>query len=222
MNRSRRRLLRQLSVLGLLSGAGIPGLIRDALAAGNYPSVQGMHKIKGDVRINGKPAREGQPVLPGDKVTTGADGEAIYVIDRNAFLQRSNSVVHFGKEAAKEFFRVVSGRILSVFEHGEKRLVVPTAVIGIRGTACYIEADPKKVYFCLCYGTAEIEPTAEPGRMERIETRHHDHPVYIHHDKGMPSMAKTEVANHTDDELIMLEWLNRRRPPFYGQGLSAY
>jgi len=100
--------------------------------------------------------------------------------------------------------------------------VVPTAVIGIRGTACYIEADPKKVYFCLCYGTAEIEPTAEPGRVERIETRHHDHPVYIHHDKGMPAMAKTEVANHTDDELIMLEWLNRRRPPFYGQGLSAY
>ena len=222
MNRSRRRLLQQLSVLGLLSGAGIPGLIRDALAAGNYPSVQGMHKIKGDVRINGRPAREGQPVLPGDKVTTGAGSEAIYVIDRNAFLQRSNRVVHFGKEAAKEFFRVVSGKILSVFEPGEKRLVVPTAVIGIRGTACYIEAEPKKVYFCLCYGTAEIEPMAEPGRMERIETRHHDHPVYIHHDKGMPSMADAKVANHTDDELIMLEWLNRRRPPFYGQGLSAY
>lgn len=222
MNRSRRRLLRQLSVLGLLSGMGIPGLIRDALAAGNYPSVQGMHKLKGDVRINGRPAREGQPVLPGDKVTTGAGSEAVYVIDRNAFLQRSNSVVHFGKEAAKEFFRVVSGRILSVFEPGAKRLVVPTAVIGIRGTACYIEAEPKKVYFCLCYGTAEIEPMAEPGRVERIETRHHDHPVYIHHDKGMPSMADAKVANHTDDELIMLEWLNRRRPPFYGQGLSAY
>jgi len=222
MNRSRRRLLKQLSALGLLSGMGIPGLIRDALAAGNYPSVQGMHKIKGDVRINGKPAREGQPVLPGDKVTTGAGSEAIYVIDRNAFLQRSNSVVHFGREAAKEFFRVVSGKILSVFETGEKRLVVPTAVIGIRGTACYIEAEPKQVYFCLCYGTAEIEPMAEPGRVERIETRHHDHPVYIHHDKGMPSMADAKVANHTDDELIMLEWLNRRRPPFYGQGLSAY
>ena len=222
MNRSRRRLLRQLSVLGLLSGMGIPGLIRDALAAGNYPSVQGMHKIKGDVRINGRPAREGQPVLPGDKVTTGAGSEAIYVIDRNAFLQRSNSVVHFGKEAAKEFFRVVSGRILSVFEPGEKRLVVPTAVIGIRGTACYIEAEPKKVYFCLCYGTAEVEPMAEPGRIERITTSHHDHPIFIHHDKGMPSMANAVAVNHTDDELIMLEWLNRRRPPFYGQGLSAY
>lgn len=222
MNRSRRRLLRQLSVLGLLSGMGIPGLIRDALAAGNYPGVQGMHKIKGDVRINDKPAREGQPVLPGDKVTTGAGSEAIYVIDRNAFLQRSNSVVHFGKEAAKEFFRVVSGKILSVFEPGAKRLVVPTAVIGIRGTACYIEAEPKKVYFCLCYGTAEVEPMAEPGRIERFTTSHHDHPIFIHHDRGMPSMANAVAVNHTDDELIMLEWLNRRRPPFYGQGLSAY
>ncbi|GAB5605506.1 FecR family protein [Sideroxyarcus sp. TK5] len=222
MNRSRRRLLQQLAALGLLSGAGIPGLIRDALAAGNYPSVQGMHKIKGDVRINGKAAKEGQPVLPGDKVTTGADSEAIYVIDRNAFLQRSNSTVSFSKDAAKEFMRVVSGKILSVFEHGEKRLVVPTAAIGIRGTACYIEAEPKQVYFCLCYGTALVEPNAEPGRVERIVTEHHDHPIFIHHDQGMPSMANTTVANHTDAELIMLEWLHRRRPPFYGLGLSAY
>jgi hypothetical protein len=222
MNKSRRRLLKQLSVLGLLSGPGIPGLIRSALAAGNYPSVQGMHKIKGDVRINGKPAREGQAVLPGDKVTTGANGEAIYIIDKNAFLQRSNSVVEFGKEAAKEFFRVVTGRILSVFEPGSKRLVVPTATIGIRGTACYIEAEQTKVYFCLCYGTAEIEPVAEPGRMERISTRHHDHPIFIHADKGMPAMAVAQPINHTDDELIMLEWLNHRRPPFYGQVFSTY
>jgi hypothetical protein len=222
MNRSRRRLLKQLTTLGLLTGTGIPGLIRGALAAGNYLSVQGLHKIKGDVRINGQPAREGQHVLPGDKVTTGANGEAIYVIGRNAFLQRSNSVVQFGKDAAEEFFRVVTGRILSVFEYGEKKLAVPTATIGIRGTACYIEAEPKKVYFCLCYGTAEVQPTAEPGRVERITTTHHDHPIYIHHDTGMPSMAKAEVANHTDDELIMLEWLNRRRPPFYGLGLTEY
>lgn len=222
MDSSRRRLLKQITALGLLSGAGIPGLIRDALAAGNYATVQGMHRLKGDVRINGKPAKVGQPVLPGDKVTTGADGEAIYVIDRNAFLQRSNSTVSFGKDAAKEFMRVVSGKILSVFEHGEKRLVVPTAAIGIRGTACYIEAEPKKVYFCLCYGTALVEPSAEPGRVERIVTEHHDHPIFIHHDKGMPSMANTAVANHTDDELIMLEWLHRRRPPFYGQGLNEY
>ncbi len=67
MNRSRRCLLKQLSVLGLLAGPGIPGLIQSALAAGNYPSVQGMHEIKGDVCINGKAAREGQPVLPGDQ-----------------------------------------------------------------------------------------------------------------------------------------------------------
>ena len=105
MNRSRRRLLQQLTALGLLSGAGIPGLIRNALAAGNYPVMQGMHKIRGEVRINGKFAREGQPVLPGDKVTTGVDSEAIYVIDGNAFLQRGNSMVQFGKEAAKEFPR---------------------------------------------------------------------------------------------------------------------
>jgi hypothetical protein len=221
MNGSRRRLLQQLTALGLLSGAGIPGLIGKALASGNYAVPQGMHKIKGEVRINGKPAREGQLVRPGDKVTTGPGGEAIYVIDKNAFLQRGDSVVQFGQDAAKEFFRVISGRILSVFEHGAKRLVVPTATIGIRGTACYIEAEAKRVYFCLCYGSAEIAPVAAGGQVERIETRHHDHPVYIA-DKGMPVSAEGTAVNHTDDELIMLEWLNRRRPPFYGQNYSGY
>lgn len=71
---------------------GIPGLIGQALASGNYAVPQGMRKIKGEVRINGKPAREGQLVLPGDKVSTGPGGEAIYVIDKNAFLQRSTPI----------------------------------------------------------------------------------------------------------------------------------
>ena len=58
--------------------------------------------------------------------------------------------------------------------------------------------------------------------MERITTTHHDHPIHIHHDKGMPSIVNAKVINHTDAELIMLEWLNRRRPPFYGLGLTEY
>ncbi len=222
MNKSRRRLLQNLMALGLLGGAGIPGLLREVLAAGNYSVMQGMNKIQGEVRINGKVAQVGQLVKPGDKITTGPGGEAIYVIGMDAFLQRDSSVVQFGQDAAKEFFRVVTGRVLSVFGKGEKQLVVPTATIGIRGTACYIEAEPQKVYFCLCYGEADIGPNAEPGRVEHIKTTYHDHPINIHQNTGMPSMANAEVINHTDQELIMLEWLCRRQPPFYGQVGGGY
>lgn len=223
MDKLRRHLLHRLFALGLLGSAGLSGLIRAALAAGNYPIMQGMRKIKGEVRINGKAAHEGQVVNPGDQVTTGPDGEATYVIGKDAFLQRGNSIVQFGRDVAQDFFRVVSGRILSVFGPGEKRLLTPTATIGIRGTACYIEAEPKKVYFCLCYGMADVYPSAEPGRVEHIVTKHHDHPIYLHHDTGMPSMVGAEVVNHTDAELTLLEGLTGRRPPFAGiPGYPSY
>ena len=217
----RRRHLKSLAAAGLLGAGGISGLIRVALAAGVKPVPPGLYRVKGDVRINGQPAREGTLVKPGDTVTTGRGAEAVFVIGQDAFLQRENSVVNFGADAAKEFFRVVTGKLLSVFGKGDKRLATPTATIGIRGTGCYIEAEEKVVYFCLCYGVAEITPSAEPGRTERIATRHHDHPVLIHDDRGMPSMADAKVINHTDAELTLLENLTGRWPPFHGYG-SAY
>jgi len=221
MNKYRRKTLRQLCAVGLLGSSGITSMIREALAAGNMPAPQGIYRIRGEVRINGKAAKDGQLVNPGDEVATGSRSTATYVIGQSAFLQRENSVVRFGQKAAEDFFRIITGKILSVFGTGEKRLLTPTASIGIRGTACYIEAETKKVYFCLCYGVADVFPAAEPGRVERIETKHHDHPIYLHHDTGMPSMVDATVINHTDAELVMLEDLTGRRPPFYGiPGLS--
>jgi hypothetical protein len=100
--------------------------------------------------------------------------------------------------------------------------VVPTATIGIRGTGCYIEAEAKTTYFCLCYGVAEVSPTADPKLTERIETKHHDHPILIHNDSAMPMMAPASVINHTDAELILLENLVGRWPPFYGKTYYGY
>lgn len=214
----RRSLLRALAALGLLGPAGVAGLVRHALAAGNKPVPPGMYRVRGTVTINGQPARAGQPVQPGDTVATGRGSEAIYVIGQNAYLQREESTVSFAASQAAQVMRVVTGKILSVFGKGEHRLETPTATIGIRGTACYIEAAPKTVYFCLCYGTAEVRPTADPERVERITTRHHDHPIYIHHDSAMPAMVPAGVFNHGDDELVLLENLTGRWPPFGSKG----
>lgn len=218
----RRKALKRMMALGILGIGGVSGLIQRALADGIRPVAPGIHSLKGEVLINGRPASVGQAVPPGATVTTRPGAEAVYVIGQEAFLQRENSVVRFGADATKEFFRVVSGKLLTVFGKGRKTLVTPTATIGIRGTGCYIEAEAKSVYFCLCYGEAEVRPTADPEKVERIVTHYHDHPIRIHHDDRMPTMEGAKVINHTDVELTLLENLTGRWPPFYGRVNSYY
>lgn len=215
--RIRRTLLKRLSVAGLLGSTGISGLIREALANGAKPVAPGMHKITGTVTVNGKPAQPGMALGAGDTIVTGAGGEAIYVIGQDAYLQREKSSVNFSATvagAAAGVMRVLTGKILSVFGKGDKKLETPTATIGIRGTGCYIEAEEKRVYFCLCYGVAEVVPAADPSHIERIETKHHEHPVYLHKDATMPMLVDAPMINHLDAELEMLESLVGRWPPF--------
>ena len=175
--------------------------------------MSGVHKLTGNVSINGKPASVGMVVGSGDTIVTGPGSEAIYVINQDAFLQRESSSVSFSGLTA-DVMRVLTGKILSVFGKGQKKLQTATATIGIRGTGCYIESDEKRVYFCLCYGTADVVPDADPSHVERFETKHHDHPVYLHHDSSMPMMVDASVINHTDAELVLLESLVARWPPF--------
>jgi hypothetical protein len=209
--------------LRALAAGSLAGLLQRALAAGANPAVPGLRRLRGDVFVNDRPARAGQLVGPGDTVATGTGAEAIYVIGQDAFLQRESSVVRFGTDAATDFLRVVSGKLLSVFGRGDKRITVSTAVIGIRGTGCYIEETAGRTYFCLCYGEAEVVPTAAPQQRETIRTEHHDHPMYIHADPAMPkSMVPAEVVNHTDAELTMLEDLVGRLPPFAGTAYKRY
>jgi hypothetical protein len=228
MNR-RRQLLQQLGAAGLLSAGGVMGFLQRALAAGNNPVPPGLHKLKGQVTVNGQTARQGQLIQPGDTVVTGKEGEALYVIGQDAFLQRGGSTVSFGRSMA-DFMRVLNGRILSVFGKGERQVKFSTATIGIRGTACYIEENVNvgaggtaQTYFCLCYGEAEVVPTAAPQEREIVKTTHHDHPLWISDDMKMPStMVSAEVMNHTDAELILLENLVGRWPPFYSQTATHY
>jgi len=218
--RQRRQTLKRLAVAGVLAGSSLSGLIREALANGTTPVTPGVLKVTGNVTINGKIARLGMAVGTGDTLVTGANSEIIYVIGQDAFLQRENSTVSFSGTAV-EVMRVLTGKILSVFGKGHKTLETATATIGIRGTGCYIESEARRVYFCLCYGVAELAPSADPTHIEHIETKHHDHPVYINDDSSMPMMVDASVINHSDAELELLESLVGRRPPF-SQGSYLY
>jgi hypothetical protein len=191
----------------LMLGAAALMLIRDAMAQAK----SGVQSVRGEAAINGQPAKPGMAVNPGDKVTTGSDGQIVFVVERDAMLVRRNSSF----ELAKSGFRLLSGAVLSVFmPRSRKELRTPTATIGVRGTAVYLEAQPQRTYVCTCYGEAVLEPVADPNARETVRTRHHEQPRYVLA-KGAPKMVEpAPMVNHTDAELEMLEALVGRRPPF--------
>jgi hypothetical protein len=141
---------------------------------GARPPPPGMRKIKGNVYVNGQRAHIDQMVKEGDKVTTGPNSEAIYVVAANAFQMRENAEVQHLSDGVVTVLRVIKGGVLSVFGAGHKRIDTPTATLGIRGTGCYIEAESDSVYFCLCYGKADIIPVADESQRIQIETSNHD------------------------------------------------
>lgn len=190
--------------------------LRGALAAGSVE--KGVHRVRGDVRVNGTPAKEGMDVKAGDVITTGAGSDVTFVTGKDAFLIRANSRVEVeGVLGALVLtgLRVVTGAILSVFAPREpKTLHTPTATIGIRGTAVYLEADASRTYVCTCYGEAEIVSVADPKARETVRTTHHEQPRYVM-GTGAPQMLMgAPVVNHDDVELAMLENLVGRRTPF--------
>lgn len=214
----RRRILQASAALG---GSVLLSALHAAWAAGGKLPPPGLHRARGDVRINGRPASAGAPVQAGDTITTGADSEAIYIVGNDAWLQRDQSQVTLNGDGLKAGLRILQGKLLSVFGKGEKTLNTSTATIGIRGTGCYIEAEAERVYFCLCYGEAEIVSHRHPEARETIRTVHHDRPLYLLAN-GEKTMVPASVQNHTDAELILLEALVGRVPPFYGQaGFSS-
>ena len=190
--------------------------LRGVLAAGSLE--KGIHRLRGDVRVNGVLAKEGMDVKAGDVVTTGAGSEVVFVTGKDAFLIRANSRVEAQGALgalALSGLRLVTGAVLSVFTPGERKtLQTATATIGIRGTAVYLEAEESRTYVCTCYGEAEISSTADPSAREVVRTTHHEQPRYVM-GSGAPQMLMgAPVVNHTDAELTMLESLVGRRPPF--------
>lgn len=193
--------------------------VRRALAAGRVE--KGVYRVRGDARINGAPAKQGQDVRAGDVVTTGPNGEIVFVIARDAMLVRASSRVEVSGTVGalvETGLRIVTGAVLSVFSPGQRRRIeTQTATIGIRGTGVYVEARPDKTYVCTCYGVADLQATQDPASRETVRTRHHDEPRYVMA-KGAPQMIMgAKVVNHTDAELILLESLVGRQPPFLEQ-----
>jgi hypothetical protein len=208
---SRRNFLARLAAAGALGAGGWPGAISRALAKGDLPP--GIQKLEGTATVNGRPAQVGTLVTARDQVATGAGSTAIVVIGDDAFLIRENTRLEFG-ESRGVLSRVLiqTGQVLSVFGKKPVQIKAANASIGIRGTGAYVEVDPSSVYFCLCYGEADVEGPGMATR--RVKTSHHEEPLLITEAGGIMAAGSGPVRNHTDDELTLLESLVGRQPPF--------
>ena len=219
----RRELIRALAA-GLFSSGFLPG---SALSQGVFggrpaklPPGQSIYRLTGDVQVNDKLATLQTPIGPNDTIQTGKDGEIVYVVGENSFILRSGSRVTLESPDRQSLllsgFRIVTGAMLSVFPRKRSlKLATQTATIGIRGTGVYLEAEPKRTYFCTCYGVAEVAATNDQQSKEIVSATHHDKPLYILADEQPGrNIRRAPFINHTDQELSLIETLVGRTPPF--------
>lgn len=185
------------------------------------PEGRSIHRITGTAMVNGKAATVETPVVPGDVIETGANSVVVFAVGGHAMLLRSNARLELdrGREGTDSLLvrglRLLSGALLSVSRNAPMEVATTTATIGIRGTGWYAEADPEQTYFCTCYGVADIASSADGSSRETVEARHHDRPLYII--ANAPAGAGIRDApfkNHTDEELMLIEALVGREPPF--------
>lgn len=230
----RRKLLVRASVLSMAGPLGFWSAIQSALADGDKPVMRGIQSIQGTVTVNGIAAIVGTLVKVGDRISTSVKqgSSAVVVIGNDAYLLREDTTIVFqaskvsmgvGVMQILASLLIVSGKVLSVF--GKRApdqaitLLARNAVIGIRGTGCYIEVSDRRTYFCLCYGEAIVDGLGMST--QKIRTTHHEQPRWIDESGGMMKTEKAMFGNHTDGELILLEKLTGREPPFVALGLTG-
>lgn len=194
------------------------GEIPDKLAKG-----QSIYQLSGKISINGKPANLKSRIKPGDKIKASKGAKIIFAVGRDAHLLREDSEVELTAadsdtpEQAKGL-NLLKGKLLSVYGKRKKqevKLKTSTATIGIRGTGVYAESYPDYSYVCTCYGEVQITANSDGSATELVATQHHEHPRYVYRAAKDGSLIhKAPMKNHRDDELMLLETLVGRTPPF--------
>ena len=211
----RREMVRALAASGALGAAGLGGVIARALAKGDLPP--GVHQLEGSATVNAKPAQVGTPLKAGDRIVTGSQSRAVIVIGSDAFLMRADTTLETkGAAGVLTDMLVAGGQILTVLSRKPVAVAAAHATIGIRGTGFYLEVEPARVYFCLCYGEALVEGPGMAGHA--VKTTHHESPRVLSEAGDVMRAAPGPFRNHTDAELVMLEALCGREPPFMKDG----
>ncbi len=184
---------------------------------------QSVYRVTGKVLVNGQPCAADTRIAASDTIITAAGGELVFAVGDTAMLLRENSrlAMQAGPAGAQRVASVnlQQGKLLSVYGGGARLLSTPAAMIRITGTGVYLEADPELTYFCTCYGISEVQSVADPNARESVTAKHHDKPLYIAAaGKAGAPIRPAPFVNHTDQELMLIETLVGRTPPFVFPG----
>ncbi len=222
IDESRRQFLLFLLSTGAL--ATLPGCATESAETGMpapIPAGRSIHDLGGDVRVNGIPATITTLINPGDVVETFDRSFVIFVVEKDAFILRSNSKMTLPSRqpatatAVSTAYVLDRGKALSVLASRRTNIATPTAAIGIRGTGVYVESEPDLSYVCVCYGVSDLSTPDDPGIAETIVSEHHTAPRYILADTSAPQrIVPAPFKNHDDQELLLIETLVGRTTPY--------
>lgn len=224
---ARRQFLQKTMGSSLLVTTGAAGMLPALVhALGKIPAElipgKSIYDMRGKVFVDGKPADENTYISASSLVETGSSSYVVFVIGFDAHLLRENSRVQFeGQGSLEEGLKLATGKLLSVFGArtggAQHTAQTTTATIGIRGTGLYLESEEDVSYACTCYGKVDIASNDDPASKETIISMHHDSPRYITRDgKSGSKITAAPMKNHTDEELILVEQIVGRAPPFTG------
>lgn len=224
----RRRLLQALAT-GLLAATpaqqALAGLFGDRPKP--LPPGRSIYKLEGRVLVNGVQATLETQIGATDVVETGSDGNIVFVVGQDAMLMRNNSKLVLTPQTGKQTItqnvinnmRLLAGQLLTVFAKRRHTIETPTVVIGVRGTGVYLETNPDETYLCTCYGIVDLTATSDKTSRETIESKHHDKPRYIAANGAKGNRIRSApMKNHTDQELMLIEEIVGRTPPFVFPG----
>lgn len=183
------------------------------------PAGRSIHALTGDVRVNGVPASVLTLISPGDIIETFDRSFVIFVVQKDAFILRSNSIMTLPGRTAipgiiSTAFTLERGKALSVLASRRTNISTPSAVIGVRGTGVYVEAEPDLSYVCVCYGTSDVTTRDNPGITETIVSDHHTARYILADKSASQRIIPAPFKNHDDQELLLIETLVGRTPPF--------
>ena len=199
---SRRRLLAGTAVAPLL--LWLPGRSHAAST---------IRQLEGSVFVNNRPATEATAIRAGDNIVVAHGGKLAMSVGSDAFLLREGTVLELAGSGVLSGLRLLTGAMLSVFAKRRKSTYIMTGVatIGIRGTGVYMNAQSHRLYTCTCYGETDIR---FGGHVERISSSYHNAHEISPGSDGLMAMKSTQVIDHSDDELRMLEGYVGRKPKF--------
>ncbi len=136
-----------------------------------------LSKLKGEIKINGVVAKEGQKALTGEEVSALGKTSSVQLTyeDGSRSLLRNGKMKIAGDSTDKEtIIELAQGILFTSKSKSQKSLLVKTksSAMGIRGTKFYVEEKADETYLCVCEGSVEIKNSKSSQMVNKNEDAH--------------------------------------------------